>query len=84
MDTSTTCLILTGNLRPTPYVLGRAEEQGVPIILTPNDTLTTVEVVESCFGKGRFHQKKKVERFAEIMNERFDFRALYEKMELKK
>jgi BioD-like phosphotransacetylase family protein len=84
LNTSTTCLILTGNLHPTPHVLGRAEEQGVPIILTRCDTLTTVEVVESCFGKGRFHQQKKVERFAEMMNERFDFQALYEEMELKK
>jgi BioD-like phosphotransacetylase family protein len=84
LSTSTTCLILTGNLRPNPHVLGRAEEQGVPIILTQCDTLTTVEIVENSFGKGRFHQRKKVERFAEMMNERFDFQALYEKMGLKK
>jgi BioD-like phosphotransacetylase family protein len=84
LDTSTTCLILTGNLHPTPHVLGRAEEQGVPIILTKCDTLTTVEAVEDTFSKGRFHQKKKVERFAEMINERFDFRTLYESMDLKK
>lgn len=84
LDTSTACLILTGNLHPTPHVLSRAEEQGVPIILTALDTLLAVEVVGNCFNKGRFHQQKKIDRFAEMMNERFDFRTLYEKLGIQK
>ncbi len=77
LETSTRCLILTGNLYPSPLILGRAEEVGVPVILTKQDTLTTVEIIEQFFGKTRLHQEKKVQRFQEMLNERFDFDALY-------
>ena len=77
LETSTKCLILTGNLRPSPIILGRAEEVGVPMILVRQDTLTTVEIIERFFGKTRFHLEKKVERFEEMLADRFDFERLY-------
>jgi uncharacterized protein len=77
LETSTKCVILTGNLRPSPIILGRAEEVGVPMILVRQDTLTAVEVIERFFGKTRFHLEKKVERFEEMLDDRFDFRSLY-------
>jgi BioD-like phosphotransacetylase family protein len=77
LETSTKCLILTGNLRPSPIILGRAAEVGVPMILVRQDTLTTVEIIERFFGKTRFHQEKKVHRFEEMLEDRFDFARLY-------
>ena len=77
LETSTKCLILTGNLQPSPIILGRAEEVGVPMILVRQDTLTAVEVIERFFGKTRFHLEKKVQRFEEMLEDRFDFERLY-------
>ncbi len=76
LETSTRCLILTGNLRPSPMIIGRAQERGVPIILTPHDTLTAIEVIENFFGKTRFHQEKKVKHFEGLLNRYFDYGAL--------
>ncbi len=75
LETSTRCLILTGNLRPSPFIIGRAEERGVPIILTHHDTLTAIELIENFFGKSRFHQAKKVEYFENLLSKYFDFDA---------
>lgn len=83
LETSTKCLILTGNLPPSPLIVGRAEEVGVPVILAKQDTLTTVEIVEQFFGKTRLHQEKKVQRFQEMLDELFDFEGLYADLELK-
>jgi BioD-like phosphotransacetylase family protein len=77
LETSTKCLILTGNLRPSPIILGRAEEMGVPMILVRQDTLTAVEIIERFFGKTRFHLEKKIQRFEEMLEDRFDFERLY-------
>jgi hypothetical protein len=77
LETSTRCLILTGNIRPSPLILGRAEEAGVPIILTRHDTMTAVETIETFFGKTRFHQEKKVESFGNLLKEHMDFERLY-------
>jgi BioD-like phosphotransacetylase family protein len=82
LETSTKCLILTGNLRPSPIILGRAEEVGVPMILVRQDTLTAVEVIERFFGKTRFHQEKKVQRFEEMLQDRFDYEQLYDALQL--
>jgi BioD-like phosphotransacetylase family protein len=84
LETSTKCLILTGNLHPSPIILGRAEEVGVPMILVKQDTLTTVEIIEQFFGKTRFHQEKKVQRFERMLDERFDFDAFYKELKLKR
>ncbi|MDD3825614.1 MAG: phosphotransacetylase family protein [Anaerolineae bacterium] len=82
LETSTKCLILTGNLHPSPIILGRAEEVGVPMILVRQDTLTAVEVIERFFGKTRFHLEKKVQRFQEMLEDRFDFAQLYRLLKL--
>jgi len=83
LETSTKCLILTGNLQPSPIILGRAEEVGVPMILVRQDTLSAVEVIERFFGKTRFHQEKKIQRFEEMLGDRFDFERLFQALGLK-
>jgi BioD-like phosphotransacetylase family protein len=78
LETSTRCLILTGNLYPSPAVIRRAEELEVPVLLTDLDTLSAVETTEGYFGRSRFQQAQKTERFMGMLNEYFDFAALYE------
>lgn len=82
LETSTKCLILTGNLEPNPIILGRAEEIGVPVLLVKEDTLTTVQNIESFFGKTRFHQPKKIQCFERLLAEHFDFAKLDEALGL--
>ena len=84
METSTRCLILTGNIRPGPQVISRAEEKGIPMILTRHDTMTAIERIEGFFGKTRFHQKKKIEVFEKLLNQHMDFAALYQALGLPK
>lgn len=84
LETSTKCLILTGNLRPSPIILSRAKEVGVPMIMVRHDTITAVETIERCFGKTRFHQEKKIERFEEMLADRFDFERLYSALDIKR
>jgi uncharacterized protein len=82
LETSTRCLILTGNLRPSQVILERARSVNVPIILAEHDTLTTVKAIEDVFGKTRFHQKKKIQRFVRLMEGCFDYERLYRALEL--
>lgn len=82
LETSTSALVLTGNFRPSPQVIDRAEERQVPLILVPDDTLTTVDRAERLFGRVRFHQAPKLQRFAELLDAHFNFARLYEAMGL--
>lgn len=69
LQTSTRCLILTGNLRPNVRVLGLAAEQGVPVILVREDTLKTTERVEAAIGHVRLSSPKQVARLKETISE---------------
>ena len=82
LQTATRCLILTGNLRPMPEVIRRAEEIGVPVLLVRQNTLETVEQIERVFGKTRLGQRTKLERFEALFAEHFDIDRLYQLMEL--
>lgn len=80
LETSTSVLVLTGNIRPSPLVIDRAEDRGVPLILLPDDTLTAVERAEGIFGRIRFKQAAKVERYTKLLDEGFDYKRLYESL----
>ncbi len=77
LETSTKAVILTGNLHPSPIILSRAAELGVPMILVKTDTLATVESIRSFFGRTRLHQPRKLERFRELMAARMDLDGLF-------
>lgn len=80
LETSTRCIILTGNLIPSNIIVSRAEERQVPMLLVKQDTLTTVEKIESLLKRLRVSGKKKVARAVELVNREIDFRSLYDKL----
>jgi BioD-like phosphotransacetylase family protein len=77
LETSTQCLILTGNHTPGREVLARAREVRVPVIVVEPDTLSTVRSAERIFGRTFVRQPRKISHFNTILQERFDFAQLY-------
>jgi uncharacterized protein len=84
LETSTRCLILTGNLYPSPAVLNRADEVGVPVLLADMDTMKAIEIVEGYLGRGRVQLPQKVDRFSALLKEFFNFSLLYDSLGLRK
>lgn len=84
LETSTTCLILTGNLHPSPLIVKQAEEFGVAVLLVPMNTMETVESIEAIFGKTRLGQSVKLQQFEALVAEHLDFDRLYQAIELKR
>lgn len=76
LETSTRCLVLTGDTPPKDIVLQRAEEKNVPIITTRDDITAIVTTIETALAKTRFHQENKLARLTEIMERHFDFPAV--------
>ncbi len=82
LETSTQCLILTGQLPPPDFIRNRAEELEIPILSVDLDTLTTVEIVDRAFGQVRVHEAIKVEYMRHLISEVFDCDRLLEKLGL--
>lgn len=76
METSTSCLVLTGNLHPNPLVIKQADQMGVPILLVPENTMETVERLDRVFGKTRLGQTSKLEAFMSLVHEHVDLQRL--------
>ena len=83
LETSTTCLILTGNLHPSPLIVKQAEEFGVAVILVPTNTMETIEAIEKIFGRTRLAQPAKLKQFEELVAANVDMIRLYKAIGLK-
>lgn len=81
METSTTCLILTGNLHPNNLIIKQAENMCVPILLVPSNTMETVEALDRIFGKTRLGQKEKLDKFIGYVKEFIDLKRLDKALE---
>lgn len=84
LETSTTCLILTGNLRPSPLVIKQAEEFGTAVMLVRTNTMETIEQIEKFFGKTRLGQTAKLKQFQTLMDAHLDKERLYQSIGLKR
>ena len=77
LETSTSCLILTGNLRPSALIVKQAEEFGVPVLLVRTNTMETVERIERTYGKTRLGNTAKLRAFQELMDKHFHYNKIY-------
>ncbi len=77
LETSTRCLVLSGDTAPNPSVLYRAEDKKIPVILTKDDVNGIVTSIEDALAKTRFNQENKLPKLTEIMEQNFDFEAMY-------
>jgi BioD-like phosphotransacetylase family protein len=84
LETSTTCLILTGNLHPSPLIVKQAESMGVAVLLVRDNTMETVEAIERVFGKSRLGQEAKLVEFQELFEKHVDFEKLYKIIGIKR
>jgi BioD-like phosphotransacetylase family protein len=83
LETSTTCLILTGNLRPSPLVIKQAEEFGISVLLVRTNTMETIEQIEKFFSKTRLGQSSKLKQFQALVETHLDKARLYQSLGLK-
>jgi BioD-like phosphotransacetylase family protein len=77
LETVTRCLVISGDGEPGDYVRFKADEKGIPIIATRNDTDTVIGHIEDLLGRTRFHQEKKLNRLAEVLPPNLDFKSIY-------
>jgi uncharacterized protein len=76
LDTPTVAVVLTGNYVPSPAVLERAEERGVPLISVETDTVTATDDLRRLFGRLRVKDRGKIELIAGLIEEAVDLDRL--------
>ncbi|MEB3291036.1 MAG: phosphotransacetylase family protein [Leptolyngbya sp.] len=83
LETSTQCLVLTGQIPPTPTILERATDLEIPIMAVDSDTLSTVERIDELFGQVRLHQPVKVQCVQDLVATHLDMDRLLSLIDLK-
>lgn len=68
IESGAKCVIATGNLDPPSQVLSFAEKRGVAVLLTKDDTATTLSKIQEKFGRMRM-SKEKLEKMKELVKE---------------
>lgn len=81
LETSTSALVLTGGLHPDVKVLSRAEEKGVPVILVPYDTYTTVQKLQAVSRKIKSTDAKAINLAKENIGKYCEFEEISKALE---
>jgi len=76
LETDTCVLILTGNLYPSVRVLARADEKGVPVLLVPYDTFSTIEKLSQITGRIKPGDSKRIELVKEMITKNVNYKEL--------
>jgi len=76
LDTPTTAVVLTGDFVPSPAVLERAEEAGVPLISVECDTVTAADGLRRLFGRLRVKEPAKIDLIVGLIDECVDLDRL--------
>lgn len=72
------CLVLTGGLRPSGAIVGKATDAGVPVLLVQSGTRVVVDRVEDVLDTGRTQDVETVERMVELLDDHADVGGLYD------
>jgi BioD-like phosphotransacetylase family protein len=72
LQTSTRCLVISGDGEPIYEVLQSAGDKGIPVIVTDENTTSVMDSIERILGMSKFNQEEKLPQLAEL----FDFEAL--------
>ncbi|QLH78614.1 phosphotransacetylase family protein [Halosimplex rubrum] len=70
------CIVLTGGLRPSGAILGKAAEADVPVLLVQSDTRVTIDRVEEVISTGRTRDPETVERMVDLLADHADLAGL--------
>jgi BioD-like phosphotransacetylase family protein len=73
LASDTSGLVLSGNTYPDPYVLSRAKEVGVPVILVKDDTASVIDDLAPLFERARFRQLAKLDTARNLVFEHLDW-----------
>ncbi len=81
LETSTSVIVLTGGLFPNVEVLQQAEEKGVPVLLVPGDTYSTVEALGRLSRRLRPEETEGLRIARELVARHVDVDALLEQLQ---
>jgi len=76
LETSTACLILTGNAELQSMVTNFAEEKKIPIIVVQKETTEVIDDLEVALSNSVFHNPNKMKKVHEVLVN-WDFNAFY-------
>jgi len=77
LETSTRCLVLSGNAEAPVYnVLQKAEIKGIPIISTETETDDIVAIIEAALSKTKLEQENKLPILTEMVKQNLDLKAI--------
>ncbi|MCL2333465.1 MAG: phosphotransacetylase family protein [Candidatus Methanoplasma sp.] len=77
LATDTSCIIVTGGLMPSHMVLSKADDLGVPILMTNEDTLHVAETTERLIARIDPKDKEKIESVKKNVGSGVDLNSVW-------
>ena len=76
LEAGASAVILTGNLYPSVKVLPRADELGIPLIVVPQDTYTTLQNIQKTVGRLKPEDTVRIDAAKRLFQDNVDWRKI--------
>jgi len=77
LSTDTSCIIVSGGITPSRTVVSRADELGIPIILTDEDALTSAETIDRLIARIDPNDTKKIDLIKAAVKKNVDLDEIW-------
>ena len=77
LSTDTSCIIVAGGKRPATTVTTRADELGIPVIMTDEQTIRITDVIELLIARIDPEDRTKIDQIRESVHNGIDLRAIW-------
>ncbi len=81
IESNAACLVITGGREPSPYVIDRASNEAITILLSDQDTPGTIAALAEAWSSTRFRGDRKANAAYAHLEERLDFTSLTRKID---
>ncbi|WEU40441.1 MAG: AAA family ATPase [Candidatus Odinarchaeum yellowstonii] len=78
VETNASVIVLTGNMKPPEQVLVKAEEKNITVVMVPQDTYSTVKILENLTGKIKPSDTYRISLTKKMVYEHVHWRELYD------
>lgn|SRR5208283_1170260 len=72
LETSTKCIVLTGGMEPNDFIVTKARQKGIPLIVATGDTFSVAKRLEALMGRTEIREKTKIAHANNLFLKEFD------------
>ncbi len=76
LESDTSCIVLTNNILPPPYIISKASDRGIPMLLVSSDTYQTAKQIDNIEPLLTKYDTERIELLGQLIKEHVNIKEI--------